>query len=320
MVEQANRIDWLERQLAQVREFIARDSAVMQKEPEDFATELSLSSWRSQYEDLLQELRQEKAALQKEVVLLRLFGQRMDGSIPLRLLSKLAERFNAALAHAAYHLRYGTSPSRAIPEDLYEEIDLRLSGLATGSTRLYFAGNIAPDVTGETPLEEALEQIFEVLTTPSPDALRDLTGSIGVKAVRELSSLMEALEKQQIGAELTWPSPRSRVYTWGGSLQHVRTAHERLTAVTELKPEPTTIFGSISVLNESGGITIKSKENGKIKVSYSRQQYDFVKQFTLGQEVRLKVMKYTKIDNVSEREIASYRLVVDKDPNGDASK
>lgn len=311
MTEQVNRIDWLERQLAQVRTFIQQDRDRLKQNPDDFALELSVASWESQREELTSELRQEKAALLKEVVELRLFGQRMDGSIPLRLLAKISDRLSAALAHASYHLRYGRAPRKAIPDDLYEEIDLRWSGLATGSTRLYFAGNIAPDITGQTPLEEALEQIFQVLSAPSEGRLRDLTGAIGVKAVRELDALLETLEKQEIGAELTWPSPRSEIYKWGGTLSHVKAAHKNLSAVTLLKPEATDISGVISVLNESGGITVKSAELGKIKVKYSRQQYEFVKGLSLGQQVVLRTMKYSKIDNVSGKELATYRLVTD---------
>lgn len=72
MTEQANRIDWLERQLAQVRELAAVDEQRVRSNGEDFAARLALNSWQNRIEDIQQELRQEKALLQHEVVQLRL--------------------------------------------------------------------------------------------------------------------------------------------------------------------------------------------------------------------------------------------------------
>lgn len=312
MTEQANRIDWLERQLAQVRTFIDRDTSRLQQDPSDFAVELSLSSWKSHRDELQQELRTAKEALQREVVEMRLLGHRMDGSIPLRLLTKLSEKFNGTLAHAAYHLRYGQSPGKkGVPAELSDEIDLRLSGLAFGSTRLIFAGNMATDATGDSILEGALEQIFKVLAEPSPEQIRELVGSIGVKAARELSHLLEVLEKQQIGVELTWPAPDEKVYRWGGTLDAVRIAHHRLSAFTNIKPEAVTLDGRIAVLNESGAIILRSEDGCKIKVSYNKQQYSQVQQYTLGQQVTLKAMRYTTRDELTDKESSTYKLITD---------
>jgi hypothetical protein len=310
MNEQTNRIDWLERQLAQVDQFIDRDTRILQESPGRFSVQLTLNSWKTHQEELQQELRQAKCALQHEVVELRLLGMRMDGSIPLRLLSKLADKFNGALSHAAFHLRHGTSPARGIPEDMAREIDLRLSGLSFGSTRLMFAGNISPDTTGDSPMEGALEQIFDVLSTPSPEKIRELVTVIGVSATKALSEMLGALEKQSIGAELTWPAPNAKVYKWGGSLEAVRAAHERLSAFETIKPETVTLFGTITDLKENGAIYIRS-ERAKHKISYNKQQYVHIQQYRLGMEVRLKTMKYVRLEPLTDREIATYKLITE---------
>jgi len=310
MTEQANRIDWLERQLAQVDQFIDRDSKILQESPGRFSVQLALNSWKTHQEELQQELRQAKCALQHEVVELRLVGMRMDGSIPLRLLSKLADKFNGALAHAAFHLRHGISPSRGIPEDMAREIDLRLSGLAFGSTRLMFAGNITPDTTGDSPMEGALEQIFDVLSAPSPEKIRELVTVIGVQATKSLSEMLGVLERQSIGAELTWPAPNSKVYKWGGSLEAVRAAHEKLSIFETLKPEVVTLFGTITDLKENGAIYIRS-DRAKHKISYNKQQYSKIQQYRLGMEVRLKTMKYVRIQPLTDRELATYKLITE---------
>jgi len=43
----AERIDWLERQLVQVSQFIARDRELLEKSPDSLSIQLSLRSWES---------------------------------------------------------------------------------------------------------------------------------------------------------------------------------------------------------------------------------------------------------------------------------
>lgn len=311
MTEQANRIDWLERQLAQVKTFIDRDSDLLKQHPDDFAVELSLGSWKSHQEELQQELRQAKSALLHEVVELRLLGRRMDGSIPLKLLSKLADKFNNAITHAAYHLRHGRAPNNGIPDDLANEIDLRLSGLAFGSTRLVFAGNITPDTTGDSAMEGALEQIFDVLSTPSAEKIKELVTVIGVPATRSLSEMLGALERQDIGAELTWPAPNSKIYKWGGTLEDVRFAHKKLSTLEKIKPEPVTLSGTITQLKETGAIYIRGEDGKSLKISYNKQQYVVAQQYTLGMTVKFKAMRYLQRDPVTEKESSTYKLITE---------
>lgn len=315
MTEQANRVDWLERQLAQVRDFVARDKARMVDQPERFSVQLSLNSWEAQQEELQQELRQAKAALLHEVVEMRLVGKRMDGSIPLRLLSKLADKFNSALEQAAYHLRHGQGPKKNGLEGIQGEMDLRLSGLAFGSTRLVFAGNITPDTTGDSAMEGALEQIFDVLAAPSAEKVRKLVTAIGAPATRALSDMLGALEKQDIGAQLTWPAPNAKVYQWGGTLDAVRNAHKKLSTVEILKPTPVTLSGVIVKLQvqpkEIGAIFIKTGEKSSVKISYNKQQYIWAKQFNLGQGVELKAMEYIRRDPITDREYVTYKLITE---------
>jgi len=310
MTEQANRIDWLERQLAQVANLIKEDEARLAAEPNRYSLQVSLRSWQSHLADLQQELRQAKAALQNEVVQLRLSGRRMDGSIPLKLLSKLSYGFNRAISYAAYHLRHGRDPGRGIPDALSQELDLRLSGLAMGSTRLVFAGSVAPDMAGDCILEGALEQIFDVLEEPSEDRVRELVDSIGASATKALSDMLGALEASEISAELSWPAPNARLYKWGGTLEAVRIAHQKLSKHETREPEPVTLFGEVTDLKENGALYIRSGST-KLKVSYNRQQYHHIQKYTLGLPVSLKVMKHVRFEPLSDREYVVYKLVTE---------
>ncbi|MCF7536189.1 hypothetical protein [Pseudomonas petrae] len=311
MTEQANRIDWLERQLAQVRQFIERDTEVIGAGAPSFSQQIALNSWQTHQEELRQELRQAKAALQLEVVQLRLIGVRMDGSIPLKLLSKLSDFFNKAVSYAAYHLRHGVNPKRGIPASLAKEMDLRLSDLAMGSTRLVFAGNVSPDTTGESIMEGALEQIFDVLAAPSQDRIRELVSVIGVPATKALSDMLGALEASELGAELSWPAPNSKTYRWGGSLGDVRHAHSKLSAHEDIKPEPAKLFGVVADLKENGTIYVRNGAS-KQKVTYNKQQFERIQKLSLGMPITLNVMKYVRYEPLSDREIVTYKMVTDE--------
>jgi len=311
MTEQEKRIEWLERQLAQVRAFIDRDKLRLENSPGDRAYKLSLSSWESHRDELLQDLRVAQESLRREVIQLRITGWRLDGSIPLRLLTIIASRFNSVLGFAAYHLRYGSDPKRGIPDEVYDELDVRLSGLAHGSTRLLFAGSTAPDVTGEAVLEAALLHIFGILNDSTSEEMQELISHIGIRATRELCDLLKELEKRNIGAELTWPYGYTREIKWGGSLSSVRSALQKLSIISKIKPEKIILCGTVSVLNESGSIILRSAEGDRIKVEYNRQQYEHVQKYTLGMAVSLPALKYTIRDEVLGKEKSTFKLITE---------
>lgn len=56
MADKSRRMDWIERQLAQVAGFIERDSRLLNESPASRSLELSLSSWRQHHEELRDEL------------------------------------------------------------------------------------------------------------------------------------------------------------------------------------------------------------------------------------------------------------------------
>ena len=56
-MQPASSADWLDRQISQVREFIARDKKRIAESPGDFSTRLSLDSWQSHMEELQQAMR-----------------------------------------------------------------------------------------------------------------------------------------------------------------------------------------------------------------------------------------------------------------------
>jgi hypothetical protein len=122
---------------------------------------------------------------------------------------------------------------------------------------------------------------------------------------------MSTLEKQEIGAQLTWPAPNAQVFQWGGNLEAVRCARRKLSAVQAIKPEPVTLTGHVAVLNESGAIYIRSQGDRRIKIAYNKQQYEHVRQYRMGEKVELRAMRYVEIDELTGDELATFKLITD---------
>lgn len=306
MNQVANRIEWLEQQIAH-----ASDLQTSSASPKSPAALLESRSWQTHIEELQQDLRQAKEALARELVELRLVGGAVNnGSVPLRLAGKVVETLNSAISSAAHYLRFGEDARRGIDAGLQDELDLRLSGLAFGSSRILISGNIAPDTTGESILDMALHHIFQILVAESIEDMREELSSIGPRSVREVTELLRILEGDQIGAGLAWLAPNSNEYRWGGSLSMVKETRARLARVATRAPEVIVATGEITSLSQSGSFYVKFHgEDRKTKIKYPTKLYELVASFHLGQHVALRLNKYTHIDEVTGQERSSYTML-----------
>jgi hypothetical protein len=310
MRETTNTIAWLEGKITQAHGFLERDRARLHEMPDDFAAQLSARSWETHVADLQQDLRQRKEALRRELVEIRLFGTQVDnGSIPLRLLGKIAQHVNALVGAAAYHIRYGVNPARGIDEGMANELDLRLSGLAFGSSRLLVSGNISPDTTGESLLDTSLQQVFNLINAETLEQMHELVPVIGTRAVKETDALLSALEGHYVGASMTWSAPNDREYQWGGTLQAVRTTRERLAQVSQRDPESVVLRGTVRALTDTGRIAIKVADEPRlVRVRYPSDLYTAVQQMTLGAFVELSAMKHSFVDELTGEQQSRYVL------------
>lgn len=311
MIEVASRVEWLERNIAQAREFLARDRAHLTDSPDDFAAKLSARSWETHMEEMQQELRQTKEAMRRELVEVRLFGAQVDnGSIPLRLLSRISHHINTIIGSAAHHIRHGVNPARGVSDELANELDLRLSGLAFGSSRLLISGNIAPDTTGESLLDISLERLFDVINSTTSNEIHDLVPVIGTKAFREIDELLGAFESQNIGASMRWSAPNEREHSWGGSLQAVRTTRARLAQISQREPEPEQLSGTVRSLSDTGRIAVQLVGEPKlVRIRFPKALYNDVQQLTLGATVTLNTIKHSFIDELTGEEVVRYVLI-----------
>lgn len=268
-----------------------------------------LSSTDRLREELERRLRIAKAERKFEVINLRLNGGGLAwGSVPLRLLAKLADHLNATLERSAWRIWDKNGDATGIDPRFIQELDLQLADIGTGSTRLAIIGNTAPDLTGVSALEAALREVFDVLEA-DVDAVLDRVHALGFRAGKSLCDFLTVLERENVAADLTWRAP-DKHYEWHGDSREIT----RVRALLEDIGEPTTTTDSfrarINVLSIRNRLEVERLDTGeKLRLSYHKSLADAVQERRLADECVLQVEKTVYPFVASRRKRDAYRLV-----------
>ncbi len=268
-----------------------------------------LSSTERLQEELERRLRIAKAERAHEVLSLELSGvQLARGCVPLRLLAKLAEPFNAALEQSAWRVWDKEGDVARIDTEFIRQLDLQLAGIDVGSTQLSIIGNTAPDLTGVSALETALREVFDVLGA-DVDAMSDRVHAIGFRAGKSLCDFLRLLEREHVAADLNWRAP-DQTYQWHGDGREITRVRALLDDIGE--PETTTesFRARVNVLSIRNRMEVERLDTGeKLRLSYHKSLSDAVHELHLADERVLQVEKTTYPFVASRRKRDAYRLM-----------
>ena len=253
-------------------------------------------------------LQRAKAERQYEVVNLSLRGNQLaEGSLPLRLLAKLAEHFNAAVERSAWRVwdKQG-DPARVDPAFI-RQLDLQLADVTVGSTQLAIVGNTAPDLTGVSALELALRGLFDVLGSDMEE-LADRVHIIGIRAGKSLCDLLRLFERENIAVDFAWKAP-DKAYQWLGSAPEIT----RVRSLLDDIGEPTTTIESfrarVNLLSIRNRMDIERLDTGeKVRLSYHKSLSNAVRELRLADECSLVVETTTYPFVASRRKRNAYQL------------
>lgn len=250
--------------------FIQRDVELLnQHKKRSFADDIIFSSLDSHLSDLRREQRaiDNKHPLQ-DFMELRLKGVLVDiGSIPLDILSVITSNM-AALVQKAVHRINSGKDSRRVPIDVKNSLNMRLSDLTPGSTRLCVTFSTGSCELVETVSSQAVKEIFSLLSAQDDETVMAKIAEIGSQSTVNLKNIIDECEKNSLNFDLTWIGPFSEgtrkvsISSDGIRLLNTRLA---LTKVIQLPDEH--ISGELAILSMYGKLEISS-ENGKIKASY----------------------------------------------------
>lgn len=302
-------IDKLERELQSVRQIVKQyeDACVISDEPE--VEQLFLASTRKLQNGLESHLRLIKSERAYEVLRLRLDrGESPQGTIRLRTLLKLVEPLNTLLEQSAWRVRDKSGTMSQVPDTFIREVNLRLASIETGSTQLVLMGNTTPDLTGESALESALRNIFELLNSKSYDFI-DHIHAIGMPASKSLAKFMALLEREEYAVGFQWNAP-DQVLHWEGNPERITNIRSRLDVIGEPTETTEQFDGKVNVLSIRNRIEIQRADTGeKIRALYHKSLLEEVQRLRLGEKRCFKVKKtaYDFIANNRKRE--AYNLI-----------
>ena len=259
--------------------------------------------------DLEQRLHLAKKARRYELVCLRLHGVRLDkGTIPLRLLSRFLIPLNEALERAAWRVWDVHGESSQVSDDFRFQLDLRLAGIVAGSTELQLVGNTAPDLTGVSALETALQDLFDLFDAGTED-FADRVHAVGIPAAKSLSAFLTSLERDQVAAELGWNAPSHRC-SWNGSPPEITRIRALLDDIGEPSVTTEAIAGTVNVLSIRNRLEVQRTDTGeKMRLGYHKSLAEHVHQLRLGDKRTFQVERTVYPFAASRRKRDAYRLL-----------
>lgn len=241
-----------------------------------------------------------------QLVDLRLIGPRATGSISLDWFLKAMEPLSKAWKFSAYRLRNGVEAHKKIGSEISNAMNLKLAGIATGSTRILVTGNAMPDLSGENLFRATFTQTFRLLNSKNDD-FYDAVDAIGGKAAHQISEFMKALDSGGFAAEFTWKTP-SEIFKWDGRPDEIARIRYLLDAIKEPEEYEETISGRVAGIADTGKLELRT-ESGKISIRFPLKLTDNVRLLTITSEASIKVRTTRYWDPLQKRDVFERQLI-----------
>ena len=286
-----NDIAKLERELQNVRQIVKQNEELCAASDNPKVERLFLASTKKLQSELESRLTLAKSERAYEVLRLRLDrGESSQGTIRLRTLLNLVEPLNTLLEQSAWRIWDKSGSVSQIPNTFIREVNLRLAGVESGSTQLVIMGNTTPDLTGESALELALRNIFEVLNSETFDFIEHVH-AIGMPASKSLAKFMASLEREEYVVDFQWTAP-DQIHYWKGNAEKITNIRSRLGAIGEPTVTTEQFVGIVNVLSIRNRIEIQRADTGeKIRVSYNQSLMEEIRRLRLGEKRSFQVSK-----------------------------
>jgi hypothetical protein len=278
--------------------------------PDDFFLQVAAKNQRDAAGAAKHDLMLAEADEAGELVDLRLIGPRANGSISLDWFISAMEPLSRAWKLAAHRLRYGDEAARGAATDVTSALNLKLAGLAYGSTRIFVTGNATPDLTGESLLQATLMQTFRLLNASQEDFF-EAVDAIGGKSAHQFSEFMRALDAAGLAAHVTWRSPRG-TQNWAGRPDEIVRIRALLDTVREPERYEEVIVGRVAGISDTGRLELRT-DDGKISIRFPLKLTDQAQRLTITSLARIRVETSRYWDAVRKRDVFQRQLVAVED-------
>jgi hypothetical protein len=299
-------IDFLKRHAQQLSEFAADTDARAALAPGDPWLAIVASNQKQAVSDAMQALAIAHAKEAGELMDLRFIGPRANGSISLDAFIKIADPLSKAWKAAAYRIRHGLAEGR-IGKEIADILNLKLAGIAGGSTRVLVTGNATPDLSGESLLQSTLQQTFRLLTATNEE-FYDAIDAVGGKAAHYMGDAMKEINSAGLSAEFTWYSPTGK-YIWQATSDEITRIKTLLATVAEPVTYEENISGSVSGITDTGKLELRTVD-GKILIRFPLDLTEKIQHLSIAKLTTLRVSTTRYWDAVGKRDVFK-RLLID---------
>lgn len=300
--------DFLEGHLSELQKVARVSAAIANEDPSDFWKATVAENQAQAARDVERELELARADESGELLDLRFLGPKADGAIPLDIFLKIADPLSKAWKAAAFRLRHGIADGR-IGAEISDSLNLKLAGIAPGSTHIFLTGSMAVDMTGESLLRSTLQQTFRLLGSRN-DEFYDAVDAMGGRAALSFKEAMKAISAAGLSVEFSWRDA-GHVHMWRGTSDELVRIKTLLDAASESQSYEESLSGVVSGLFENGRLDLRT-EKGKVKIRFSLDQTPAVQNLTIATHATLRVLTTRYTDPITHRDVFK-RQLIDRD-------
>lgn len=297
--------DFLERHLSELQKVAQVSATVASEDPGDFWKTTVAENQAQAIRDVERDLELARAEESGELLDLRFLGPKADGALPLDIFLKIADPLSKAWKAAAFRLRHGVAEGR-IGTEISDSLNLKLAGMAPGSTHIFLTGSMAPDTTGESLLRNTLQQTFRLLGSRNEE-FYDAVDAIGGRAALSFKEAMKAISAAGLSVEFSWRD-EGHVHKWRGTSDELVRIKTLLDAASESQSYEEILSGVVSGLFENGRLDLRT-ESGKVKIRFSLDQTPVVQHLTIATHATLRVMTTRYTDPITHRDVFKRQLI-----------
>jgi hypothetical protein len=167
--------------------------------PNSIFTKGILKNTTERLSELRANLAFEKRLRDLEVIDLRLIGKVAQlGRLPLELLGSFSKLLSDTLHEAGRQYQYGNKVGGKYMDEVKQSINLKFERLVPGSTRIIITGNSNPDLFGNSILESALGNTFDILNISDSSDLIPGSEKVGGNSIKKLNDLLSISLKKRV--------------------------------------------------------------------------------------------------------------------------
>jgi len=299
----------LKQNIKQLEPKIAELETKIRTTPKDYALQLTLTSFKNQLVDLQEQLYKENLKREKEIIEIRLLGNSAKfGSLPLGFVGGITNSFAASIFNTSKYLKFGSKGGKKRDKLIRETIDLRLESLGRGSTIFYLSGKTNPDLFGNSIIQDALENTFNLFESRNSEEITKNISNVGLKSIRYISKFLAELNADEFEVDLKWQSPDESEFVWEGRKDNISVLYNTLTQMEIFPPEEISFEGELITISSKGKFEIQTVENMRFFGNFPRDLLEKMKEFHIGDFCKGIIIKTTIYNSLTEKEKVEYNL------------